>query len=703
MGNVGIKVYEKDGFKVVETNGRIYKIGRHDKLENLPEDVVEALIKYQWERRKERHGMGRSGNSKSEDGQRAKTEFVNPTKDEGDSPESPESPENTGETGETGEPKSSPVGLTNSENAKSDEKNRISAKLLDRDVVDDDNGHKVTIDVYDTGEYKEYLRGDKVVRQRQIKFVMKCNSVVKECFDECKDATKAIAKATHYNISSKDLITKISELREEYITPEEVSLVDYVRQKYPEKLAEIERDPFAWVLQKTKEIVGYDRLKLLTFLSIVSSQMERVMGMSRVHLILVGKTGAGKSSTVKSVTRYVDWADIYITATRLTQNALGYLPIDSFDGRILFIDQIDKQMVNYLREMMSEDRICTLVTVKVVGDDGSERYESRLQCIYGQAAVITTSVADDINVERDELFNRFLKVYVNPESLDVDKVIEAIWTRKKSEISEVDRLAFMAYLKTRPKFADDNELLDRAKKFLKPLNEITTEPINRTTEVLRNLAIAVAIARGKTKVDDDDFDFVLNNFQLDVFYNGLGLTEGDIDIIKAMPDSDDLATSEISVKLKLSDEMTRRTLRNLEKKGVVYGYHDEGRKGKPLVWSLTPLGRRIKQLVTNVADVIEVRDKDGRVTGAANAKFFPGDERGGAEEGAVPGADGGVVQGDGGEADSIVGAYKFLKEHGWFLATDLVAKFGVGVLEALKKKDLVTFNVVDGAEYVGAK
>jgi hypothetical protein len=69
----------------------------------------------------------------------------------------------------------------------------------------------------------------------------------------------------------------------------------------------------------------------------------------------------------------------------------------------------------------------------------------------------------------------------------------------------------------------------------------------------------------------------------------------------------------------------------------------------------------------------------------------------------VPGADGGVVQGGGGEADRIIEAYQFLKEHGWFLTTDLVAKFGVGVLEALKKKDLVTFNVVDGAEYVGAK
>jgi len=51
----------------------------------------------------------------------------------------------------------------------------------------------------------------------------------------------------------------------------------------------------------------------------------------------------------------------------------------------------------------------------------------------------------------------------------------------------------IAYLKTRPKFADNTDLLDRAKKFLLPLTGVTGEPINRTTEVLRNLAIAVLL------------------------------------------------------------------------------------------------------------------------------------------------------------------------------------------------------------------
>ena len=93
-----VKVYEEDGFKVVEIGERVYRIRRNEKLENLPEEVVEALIKYQWQRYKEQHGMGRSENSKSESEQRAKTEFLSSTKDKGDSPESPESPDRPGET-----------------------------------------------------------------------------------------------------------------------------------------------------------------------------------------------------------------------------------------------------------------------------------------------------------------------------------------------------------------------------------------------------------------------------------------------------------------------------------------------------------------------------------------------------------------------------------------------------------------------------
>jgi len=357
--------------------------------------------------------------------------------------------------------------------------------------------------------------------------------------------------------------------------------------------------------------------------------------------------------------------------------------------------------VNYIREMMTEEKLCTLVTEKVADENGNERYESHLRCIPGQSAVITTSVADDIDVDREQMFNRFLKVYVNPESLDVDKVIEAIWTRKKSEVSEVDRLVFMTYLKTRPKFADNTDLLDRAKKFLRPLKDVTREPINRTTEVLRNLAVAVAIARGKTKVEDDDFDFAMRNFQLDILYNGLGLSERDVEFIEAIPESEGKKSQEVADTLRVSKQYAINILRNLERKGVVEG---EKTDGKTFTWFLTPLGRRIKALVNNLdKDVVEVRDEKGELVGVADGKFRPDDDRRDDKENTVSGDDRDTMQRGDGEDDRVIEAYKYLKKHGWTLVTDLTGWFGDDIVDELKKKDLVTFTAIDGVEYVNAK
>ena len=625
---------------------------------------------------------------------------------------STQNPRDSGKTGKPGkntpempEMPESPGGFVDdSKKSKSHEteKNRISAEgFITRETVESEDGRrKVKIDVYRIGE-EEAVEGDKVVRRAKLKFVIMYRDVIKECVDDCSEAIAEIAKATDYKVSKKAISKKIAELRKEYGKTEEIPLSDYVRQKYPERLAEIEKDPFEWILLHTKEIVGYERLKLLTFLSIVSSQMERVMGMSRIHIMLVGKPGAGKSTTIKSVTRYIDNTDMYIPGTRLTQNSLGYLSVSSFDGKVLFIDQIDRQNINYIREMMTEEKICTLVTEKVVDENGNERYESHPRCIPGQSAVITTSVADDIDVDREQIFNRFLKVYANPESLDVDKVIEAIWTRKKSELSEVDRLVFMTYLLSRPKFADNTDLLDRAKKFIQPIMGVTSEPVNRTIEVLRNLVIVTAIARGKTKADDYDFNFVMENFQLDILYNGLGLTERDIEIIKALPDNDGKKSQEIADALKVSKQYAINILRNLERKGVVEG---EKTDGKTFDWYLTALGRKIKALIKDLdKDIVEVRDERGELVGAVDSKFRPDTDDGEVRTNTVRRDDGGALSRGDEKDDRVIEAYRFLKMRGWVRVTDIAGWFGDDIIDKLRQRDLVTFNIIDGVEYVSAK
>jgi DNA-binding MarR family transcriptional regulator/ABC-type dipeptide/oligopeptide/nickel transport system ATPase component len=511
--------------------------------------------------------------------------------------------------------------------------------------------------VYNAGEV-ERVEGDKVIRRTKLRFVLKYKDVVKECVSQSGDlnvdcglAIKEVAKATHYSVPYKALREAISELRDKYAKEEAVSIVDYVRRKYPKEFEEITRDPFAWILDRTKEIVGYERLKLLTFLSIVSSQIDRVDGMSRVHLLLVGPTGAGKSSTVKRIVELIENTDIYIFGTRVTQNALGYLDVKSLDGKVIFIDQIDRQMINYLREMMTESKITTLVTEKVVDEEGRERFVTHQKTIPGQATVISTSVVDTIDVDREQLFNRFLKVYVNPKSVNRVEVNRSIWKRKpNSGPSQVDKLVFLAYLYSRPKFADADDLFDRAERFLQTIGETSREPNSRVTEVLRNLVIAVAVARGKTKADDSDFDFVMQHFQLDILYNGLGLSERDIEFILALPDHGGVKTDEVADKLKESKQYVLNVLKNLERKGVVEGVKYEGEK--TFTWYLTDLGRRIKALVSGVErGVIEVRDEKGETVALLDPKFRPDDERGGDRTDAVPADDGGGVSRNEAEVD----------------------------------------------------
>jgi len=564
------------------------------------------------------------------------------------------------------------------------------------DVVEDKDGRKVTIQVYDTGQVEEKVKGDKVTRRRKIRFVLTYNNTVKECIDDCRDAAREIAKITRSHPPAKEIMGKINELREEYINSEEIPLVDYVRQKYPYRLNEIEKDPFMWILQQTKEIVGYERLKLLTLLSVVSSRMKRVPGISRIHINIVGQSGAGKSSVIKSILKYVD-DSMKFDATRFTDKALGYLGITSFDGRVVFLEQIDHQNVTYLREALSEEKICTYVTVKVEEDEGV-KYVTQKVCIEGQPSFITTSVSDMVDLDREQIANRMLNVYLKyTYSRDI---AESILERAESEVLDVDRMVFTAYMLTRPEMADVIPLKDQIIAFTDKLAGLTRSPVNRTVEILRNLIRAVAIARGKTKADIDDFNFVMQNFQLDILYNGLGLTERDMEVIEALPDEGGLQTAHVSDVLKLSKQYVLNVLKALERKGVVDGVKEDG---KTFTWSLTALGRRIKALVNNISNVIEVRDEKGNLTGVVDGKFRLDGDGTGDKGNAVPGNDGnGMPTGDG-ETNPVIQAYKYLKQHGWALVTDVAGWYGEDVVEKLKAKDMVTFNIIDGVEYVNAK
>jgi predicted transcriptional regulator len=207
--------------------------------------------------------------------------------------------------------------------------------------------------------------------------------------------------------------------------------------------------------------------------------------------------------------------------------------------------------------------------------------------------------------------------------------------------------------------------------------------------------------RGRTEATLEDWQFVAENFQLDLLYNGLGLSERDVELIEALPDDGGLKSSEVADKLKVSKQYALNILKNLERKGVVEG---EKTDGKTFTWYLTPLGRRIKALVNNIdKDIVEVRDEKGELVGVADSKFRPDTNAGGDGGNPVSGNDGGGVQRSNGETNRVIEAYKFLKEHGSISTAELAEMFGGDIIEKLKRKDLVTFNIIDGVEYVNAK
>jgi DNA-binding MarR family transcriptional regulator len=559
--------------------------------------------------------------------------YKSETENAKDTPKSPTTPTKIGEIGEIGV--SQTVSVSDYKKSHNTEKNSIAQET----VVGKDWRYKVVISVYRVGE-EEKVIGDKIVKRTKLKFELRYSSLVVDCVDDCRDAISKIAKSTNYNVSKKAISGKIAELREKYSEEEEMPLIDFVRQKYPDRLNEIEKDPIGWIMTRTKEIVGYDRLKLLAFLSLVSTRMERVMGMSRIHIMLVGGSGVGKSSTVKSVLKFAE--DIVIPSTRITQNALGYLSVDTFDGKALFIEQIDRQNMNYLRELMTEERICTTVTEKEADESGRERLIANQRCIEGQPAVITTSVVDTIDVEREQIFNRMLKVYVKADESTEGVIWESIMNRAKTEISPIDAMVFKAWLLSRPSYAKISEDVTRAVvEFMKKLKEFTREPLNRTVEIARNLIIVTAIMRGRTEAKLEDWQFVTEYFQLDLLYNGLGLTERDVEVIEVLPDDKGRNSSEIADELKLSNQYVRSLLRNLERKGLVEGLKEDG---KTYAWYLTDLGRRIKALVKN-KDVIEVRDDKGELVGMVDSKFRTDDNGRDDKENAVSGDDGRTVSG----------------------------------------------------------
>jgi len=403
---------------------------------------------------------------------------------------------------------------------------------------------------------------------------------------------------------TKRLINEALDTWLDHINPQKyVQWID-VREivKHYEEWDEINQDPLNFFLSRATDIVGNEKLKVAVLLNVVSSQLSKIRtGIYRVHLILTGSSGSGKSSTIKSILDlFYDNVDrvedfVVLKLTRMTKEALGRLRVDTLDDKVIFVEQLDNiEGVDYMREAMSEDRITTLTTVK----DEEGNLVSKTVVIPGQPAFITTNVTANVD---HQILNRSIQLYLSQaedEKLKT-RIIETILER--GEIEELERLKLITYvwLKTRPRSPKmtkevKSELVKLLTKFINFKN------IYRATEITRNLVRATASMFNHEEILMEDLKFVMNYLKKDIILTTLELSERDLELLKWLEnhgfvegekeeETKDVTTSEIAQVMKMSTQETKKLLDALYDKGLVWKAYD----GKRFSWAINNYGVKV--------------------------------------------------------------------------------------------------------------
>jgi ABC-type dipeptide/oligopeptide/nickel transport system ATPase component len=403
---------------------------------------------------------------------------------------------------------------------------------------------------------------------------------------------------------TKDLISNALDAWLDHINPEKyiqwADIIDVVKQY--DEWEEITRDPVSFFLSRSDDVVGNEKLKIAVLLSVVSSQLTKIKrGIYRVHLILSGASGSGKSSTVKSIVDlFYDNADTFkdyvvLKLTRMTKEALGRIDVESLDGKVIFVEQLDNmEGVDYLREAMSEDRITTLTTVK----DSEGNLVSKTLVIPGQPAFITTNVTANVD---HQIVNRSIQLYLSQaedEKLK-SKIIETILEREDVEDMNKVKLVTYVWLKTRPK---SPKMTTEVKRELMRLLSrfINFKNIYRASEITRNLVRATASMFDHKEVTMNDVNFVMNYLKKDIILTTLELSERDLHVMRWLRDhgfiqgesddeTKDVTTSEIAQVLKMSTQESKKLLDVLYDKGLVWKVYD----GKRFSWAVNHYGLKV--------------------------------------------------------------------------------------------------------------
>ncbi|ABP96421.1 MULTISPECIES: hypothetical protein [Metallosphaera] len=531
-------------------------------------------------------------------------------------------------------------------------------------------------------------------------------------------------KSIDRHITTKDITTALEMwVNELELQPMYKDVLEVVKDW--DEWKKINKDPINFFLELSKNDTVDDdngitkKLKIATLLSIVSSHLKRNKsdtGIVRVHLILTGKSSAGKSTTIKSILKYFyerrDNTDdpIVFRNTRLTQNALGYIrSIDTFDGRVLFVEQIDNlEGVKYLREALSEGVISTTVPVR---DPKTEEMKDQEVIVEGEPAFISTNVVASIDTQ---ILNRTVQPYL-PSSGDKkfkEKKRRKIWFKKGLDDEQFNRIKLVTYawLKSLP---DDPEPTEES---FELVNKIfgrfdNADNDSRATEITKAFSRAVASLRRHDKIEREDVEFVMKLFKKDIILMAHYMSERDLEILKWLKDhgyikedenkAEYIENADLSRSLKLLSKETMDIMNSMYNMGLV----DKDIIGKKVYWALTPYALTLIQEI----DLTELgSDEANEVieteTGMGTVGFFRGDERGRDSEDPMPRNDGEGMRGDEREDGETLSRreaeiIQFVQSRNPRLA-DLIRKFGDTVNGLISKGMLETFVAGDDETYV---
>jgi len=574
------------------------------------------------------------------------------------------------------------------------------------------NRRKVTIYFSACGEETK-LEGEDAIVSTSYCFQIRYNDLIVECKPGKNDyicgqdpfsvAVRKIARLTSSHPSAKEILESIESRLQTLKMKDEkrTKVYEYFAEKYPELWSEIKEKGIWYFIEKSEEYhLGDEDVKLL---ALMSFKMLFTKKRKRIGVLVLGDIGAGKSHAIESIVSMIP-DGYYYNVVDVTPKSVVYLGRNGSDylrWKLLYLQEITNlRALKLLSMLMTAGRGGSLTVV-----DGEP-----VEIFLDYAPSVITSV---VNLEeadssqRKQILSRFIPVAILREKKDIERLRDKVHENENREEDEFNydeqtKLGLLAWVTYTPKFAFvPKNIYDKLVSSLPFSRTISLRIASFATFTLQILATLL----NKKEVDEETLDlfkkYLLRKFVIASF----GVSEVEIKLLKYLYENraEKLKTSQVASDNSLDPSTVKELLMEL----VGYGLVEFEKPGSVYLWSITDDGIKLLGMLEeiktdNVSDVIEVRE-NGKVVGAVDAKFFRDDDGGGAEEDTVPRTDGGVVQGDDGEDDRIIEAYKFLQKNGWTLVTEIVDLFGDGVLEALKAKDLVVFNIVDGDEYVNAK